>query len=144
MSSWKIRTSAGVLTAFTGLLLLTGCSGDANGADTPRDVVDAYVTALNEEDTEALNRLIPPGNNADAEIEELLKAHGGKEITLSEAAITSEDFRKVATARLSGVGTAGSYSETLTITQNGDRWYVALGRNPDPNKIPTSSVDRPT
>jgi hypothetical protein len=133
------RVRRGLLIAIAGLGFLAGC-GDTSGADTPRAAVDAYIQALNARDTEALQRLAPPRNDATDDIRHRLELNGGHGIQLDGADITSEVSPDLATARLRGRGNTGEYAETLTLTRIGDRWHIALGqgtRDPAPSRAGT-------
>jgi hypothetical protein len=135
------RSLRGWFAALAGFGLLAGCGGQATtGADTPRAAVDAYVAALNTRDTGALERLATPGNDAAADIRHRLDDHGGQDIKLDGADISSEVSPEVASARLRGRTAAGPYEERLTLTRKGDRWHVVLGSAPSDPAKPTAAT----
>ncbi|GAA2205767.1 hypothetical protein GCM10009850_012250 [Nonomuraea monospora] len=129
-----------------GCLALGGCAGaePETGAPDPRTAVDVYVRGLNDNDYEAIARLAPPLNDPSEAIRGRLAAYGGKGITLATVDISSEITPKVAKARLEGAGAGGRYAETLLMERKGERWYIALGRNPAlPSDRVTASTTRP-
>ncbi|MFE3455855.1 hypothetical protein ACFXJ8_43840 [Nonomuraea sp. NPDC059194] len=128
-----------------GCLFLAGCSTDPeSGAADPRAAVDAYIAGLNTSDYQSIARLAPPLNDPSADIRKRLAAYGGKDIKLTAVDIRSEITPKAALARLDGIGKAGKYSETLSLERKGDRWFIALGRNPNlPSDQMTASTTRP-
>ncbi|MFI7452799.1 hypothetical protein ACIBQX_35305 [Nonomuraea sp. NPDC049714] len=128
--------------AFAGCAQLLGCgiAGAPGGAASPRAAVDAYVLGLNQNDADGLALLAPIGNDPAADIRRRLEAYGGRRIRLENVDISREISPEVATARLVGRGTSGRYRETLVLTRQERRWYVALGEHPHPAKTPASTA----
>ncbi|TXK35275.1 hypothetical protein [Nonomuraea sp. C10] len=131
-----------LVVAFAGCALLLGCgiTEAPGGAASPRAAVDAYVTGLNQHDAQRLALLAPIGNDPAADIQRRLETHGGRQIRLENVDISSEISPKMATARLVGRGISGQYQETLVLTRQDQRWYVALGAHPHPAKTPASTA----
>lgn len=125
------------------LLLLTACAPDT-GADSPQAAVDAYIAALNAKDAEALQRLGGDGTTAE-DAQRKLTDHGGQNIKVDNADISSDITPYFAVAKLSGTSSSGTYTERLNLSRDRDnRWHVAIAppKPPDPNR-PTSATDRP-
>ncbi|GII94985.1 hypothetical protein Ssi02_52160 [Sinosporangium siamense] len=113
------------------LALLGGCTqSDPSGRPTAKAAVDAYVAGLNARDPHALRQLAPPGNDAESDIARRLATHGGQNIAITSADLTSDATPDGVSARLRGKGTKGAYSEILVVARCGDLWCVALGMAP--------------
>lgn len=138
----KIRW--GLFVALTGFgLLLTGCGADT-GAGSPQQAIDAYVAALNARDTKALAQLAPPGNDAADEIRQRLDQHGGQNIRIASTRLTNGVSPDVVSASIQGQGSAGDYSETLTLTRTDDRWHVVMGQQEPSSNKRSATTTQPT
>jgi hypothetical protein len=142
---WRPTLALAWALTFAGCAQLFGCgiAEAPGGAASPRAAVDAYVLGLNQHDAQRLALLAPIGNDPAADIRRRLETHGGQQIRLENVDISSEISPKMATAGLVGRSTSGRYHETLVLTRQERRWYVALGAHPHPAKTPASTA-RPT
>lgn len=110
-----------------------------NGADTPDEVIEQYVSALESNDPEMIARLIPKGYTSDSSIEDKLSQFGGYDIEEYEVEF-SELKPSFLTARLSGRYTVAdeknqNFEDTLTVAYEKSssfqldkgNWYLLLG-----------------
>ncbi|MFF3399802.1 hypothetical protein ACFYW6_14905 [Streptomyces sp. NPDC002659] len=116
-------------------LLVAGCSHDDAGAPagttSERGAVDAYISALNARDPDALAGLAPPGNEAAKEAAALVDAKGGRSLTIKSVDISHEFGPDFAAARVVSRGEDGKeLRDDLTLSRNSGHWYVAIGENP--------------
>ncbi|MFE7773304.1 hypothetical protein ACFU5O_05305 [Streptomyces sp. NPDC057445] len=116
-------------------LLVAGCSDDdagaPAGAKSERGAVDAYISALNARDTDALADLAPPGNEAAREAAALVGAKGGRSLTIKSVDISHEFGPDFAAAHVVSRGKDGKeLLDDLTLSRSSGHWYVAIGENP--------------
>ncbi|MBT1186747.1 hypothetical protein HET69_22780 [Streptomyces sp. CJ_13] len=140
------------LLAVTGAVLALGLTGRGSdsgpkpGPESERAAADAYVAALNAEDTKALIALAPPGNDAGAEAAEKVERLGGRGLRLQSVEVQLDFGPDAASARLvTAAGNGSVHEERIVLTRIDGRWYITLGQNPDATNGKTpSTTQKPT
>ncbi|MEU0566712.1 hypothetical protein ABZ297_15150 [Nonomuraea sp. NPDC005983] len=83
---------------------------------------------MNKRDKLAFAKLIPPRNDASKEIERRMAKFGGINIRLQDVVLEPDYGPEEPLAHLRGVSDAGTYSETIRLSQIDGCWYLGLGR----------------
>jgi hypothetical protein len=130
------RYFAGV--ALAALLGLAGCNGGDSEpkAGSDRETVEAYITALNERDTDALLKLDgATGPAAERDAEKVIKEKGGRGLKVDAIRIDYDLGPDVGSAKITAKDDKGAdYSESLTITRDGGKWYLTVLPAPEQDR----------
>ncbi|MDK0520697.1 hypothetical protein [Streptomyces sp. ML-6] len=122
------RYFAGV--ALAALLGVAGCSGDGSEPKTSgdRETVEAYITALNERDTDALLKLDgATGPAAERDAGKIIEEKGGRGLKVEDIRIDYDFGPDVGSAKITAKDSKGAdYRESLTITRDDGRWYLTV------------------
>ncbi|MFF2406255.1 hypothetical protein [Streptomyces sp. NPDC058092] len=145
------RYFAGVTLA--ALLGLAGCdSGDSEPrASSDRETVEAYITALNERDTDALLKLDgATGPAAERDAEKVIKEKGGRGLKIDDIRINYDLGPDVGSAKITAKDSKDAdYNESLTITRDGGEWHLTIlpapkqdqsGKTPAETGMPSDGV----
>jgi hypothetical protein len=116
------------LAVIVGIILTT--RGNSGGAESERAVVDRYVAAINAQSAADMEHLIVPGNVATNEIANALKTPRPVEVLNVE--IRKDMGTDAAFIKLTATSQGKPISQALTLTKIDGRWYLGLGRNPEP------------
>lgn len=124
------------------LALLTGCS--KAGSAEPEGMVDQYVTALNDKNSNALGALVDRDESASrkaAFVKAKLDKFGGDGIKVtSTVSGDGTEMDSVCTLDLTGTRNgAAPYSDVIVLHHSNGRWFLAA--DVDPYPAPTD--DRP-
>lgn len=97
--------------------------------ESPEELLDAYISALNNDDRDAMVELIHRDVEATKEISEKLAKFGGQNIEVTDVDIKITGLGgDVAEVKVTGRGDGGPYAESLHFSGDefGD-WYLDLG-----------------
>jgi len=111
---------------------------DQGGGSSVEQVGRAYVDALRAGDREALLRLVPPSFDATAAVDEKLRAAASvrdEQLSLNYEAHPVTPDIVIAHVR----SASGRFSDDIAIQRFGNRWYVAIGRAPEPSDAPPTA-----
>ncbi|TWP49126.1 hypothetical protein FKR81_26020 [Lentzea tibetensis] len=113
-------------------LVTTGCAGSDQGAENERGAVDAYISALNNRDAAALERIAQSPVQFDYAT--FVSNKGGRGISVDTVDITKDFGPVMANAHVVGVDTNKQpYDERLVLKKVDDKWFVTMGEA-TPNK----------
>ncbi len=147
----KISANIGIIVCVSLATLLGGCSfGNVRGADTPDQIVDQYVSALESQEEDLILQMIPKGYTAEQAVKDKIAQFGGYEI--EEYKVVYNEIKPVfLIAKIEGRYASNNrrlekFEDTLTIAYRGAgtslskkaRWYLLLGDGnvPSPNISP--------
>ncbi|MFE7621427.1 hypothetical protein [Streptomyces sp. NPDC057496] len=115
------------------LAALLGLAGCGNGDSEPkasgdRETVEAYITALNERDTEALLELDgATGPTAERDAEKIVEEKGGRGLKIEDIRIDYDFGPDAGSAKIIAKDSKGAdYRESLTITRDDGKWYLTV------------------
>ena len=125
------------------LSLVVGCTpaADAGGRESRESLVEAYLTALQTGDAEAMLLLVPPNVDARADVANAIQRDGGKELK-NVTVRYLEQFGSSMMVAVNGVfaGDGSTFQTTIPMTWESRRYYLALGQGtPTGNESDTSS-----
>jgi len=129
-----VATAAVVITIAAVVIVVLVSTRGPHGAASPQAAVDAYVSALRDNDSGRLKDLADPDHDPSQEIKNRLTQLGGDSLSSVSTSIgsTESDFTKP--VYLTGVLNGQPYTDTLWLYRHGSRWFIALGphRHPHP------------
>ncbi|MBB1246280.1 hypothetical protein GL263_22375 [Streptomyces durbertensis] len=147
-SSPVVRASAVVVAALLVFLGGSGCSpGEGGGQRTERQVVEAYVEALNARDSAALVALAGQGRRGvEEDARGLIADGGGRSLVVRDVRVLRDFGPDLASAHVVAVDEAGEKFETyVQLARERGTWVLVLGKGegfPEGGKE-TASVTRP-
>lgn len=121
----------GLLAVLAAVLLLTaGCDrGPRADENDPWQVVHSYLDALNAENAGAIEDLVSPALDPDAEIADRLKRLGGRHLgyeTIQFHGIGMDDLTTV-DLTLRDFSSKDTYQDKLSLARSDARWWLQLG-----------------
>ena len=126
----KSRLVAAVVT----VALVAGCAqgAETRGSESKEALVEAYLTALQAGDSNAMLSLVKPGVEAQVEVADAIRKDGGR--PLRDVAVSYLDefggVYVVATANATSVGDGSGLQVTIPMSRDNGRYYLALGQAP--------------
>jgi hypothetical protein len=112
------------------LLLTAGCDrGPRADENDPWQVVHAYLDALNAADAGAIEDLVSPALDPDAEIAERLERLGGRHLgyqTILFRGIGMDDLTTV-DLTLRDFSSEDTYQDKLSLARSDGRWWLQMG-----------------
>lgn len=125
MKSW-------LLAALVALALVAGCApgAETRGRESKEALVEAYLTALQAGDSNAMLSLVNPRVEARAEVADAIRKNGGR--PLKDVTVTYLDefggVYIVATVNGTNAGDGSRLQVTIPIGRDNRRYYLALGQ----------------
>ena len=127
MKSW-------LAAAVVAVALVAGCapSSQTRGSESKEALVEAYLTALQAGDSNAMLSLVKPGVEAQVEVADAIRKDGGRplrDVTLSYL----DEFGGVyivATVNGTNAGDGSTLQLTIGMGRDNGRYYLALGQAP--------------
>ncbi len=104
------------------------------GQATASAAVDEYLGALDDGDRARLRRVADPDHDAAEILDDRIDELGHGKLTVDNRRVP-DGYHVVIAGQLDG----RPYTETLTLTERGGRWYVVLGPDMRPTEAPTLS-----
>ena len=110
---------------------------------TYEEVVEAYISALNHNDSDQLSSLIAPNHEATVDLQNKIAKYGGIKLDNIQISYMSTENPYYLTARLQFEigredGTRGIITDELYLQREGDEWFLVMGTttaNPIPNPV---------
>lgn len=125
MKSW-------LLAAVVALALVAGCApgAETRGRESKEALVEAYLTALQAGDSNAMLSLVNPRVEARAEVADAIRKNGGR--PLKDVTVTYLDefggVYIVATVNGTNAGDGSRLQVTIPMGRDNRRYYLALGQ----------------
>lgn len=127
MKSWLVA-------AVVALALVAGCapSAQTRGSESKEALVEAYLTALQAGDSNAMLSLVKPGVEAQVEVADAIRKDGSrplKDVTVSYL----DEFGGVyivATVNGTNADDGSTLQLTIPMSRDNGRYYLALGQAP--------------
>ena len=130
--SRKVGAKSWLAAAVVTVALVAGCaqSTQTRGSESKEDLVEAYLTALQAGDSNAMLSLVGPRVEAQAEVADAIRKNGSrplKDVTVSYL----DEFGGayvVATVNGTNAGDGSRLQVTIPIGHDNGRYYLALGQ----------------
>ncbi|GAA0356008.1 hypothetical protein NE235_12480 [Actinoallomurus spadix] len=123
-----------------------GACSSSSGADSPRDVMDAYVKAINAKDEKALLALVRDDRRHDRSARDdahRLVTRAGGDLVVDHLDIRRDVAPDFASVGLVGHTGHGPYHDQVVLVRHDGRWWLVLGGAPARSPAPTAATTRP-
>lgn len=134
------------------LLIISGCSSGAfnptrKGQDSPQQIVDLYLSALQSGDEQLLVSLIMPGYDAESAIQNKIQHYGNTKLTDVQIEYLPTESSYFVTANLRAkstdeTDTTTDITDQLHLQKQDEEWFIILGtptNAPSPAPTPATS-----
>jgi hypothetical protein len=130
MKSWLV--AAVVAVALVAVALVAGCapSAETRGRESKEVLVEAYLTALQASDSNAMLALVSPRVEARAEVADAILKNGGRPLRDVTVSYLDEfgGVYIVATVNGTNAGDGSRLQLTIPMGRDSGRYYLALGQ----------------